>query len=177
VIEIIPPSADLFASWRTARAEFAGAVMHGSGDWHFPDGAEPGSLREFERWVAYLVAQENPATELAAGRVHATYRWLVEDGEYAGCYTLRHALTPFLLEEGGHLGYSVRPSARRRGHATRMAHAALVLAGELGLDRVLVTADDDNVASQATIVRIGGVFEDTRNGRRRYWVDVRPAPF
>ena len=94
-----------------------------------------------------------------------------------GYLALRHALTPFLLEEGGHIGFSVRPSRRREGHATRALALALPRASALGLDQVLITCDDDNEGSRRTIEHNGGVYEDTRKGKRRYWIDVgSPSP-
>lgn len=81
-----------------------------------------------------------------------------------------HRLTAVLLEIGGHVGHDVRPSARRRGHATEMLRQALAVARELGIDPALVTRDVDNVGSRTVIERNGGVFEDQRHGKLRYWV-------
>jgi predicted acetyltransferase len=75
-----------------------------------------------------------------------------------------------LLDYGGHIGYDIRPSARRRGHATAMLAEALPVAAKLGIDRVLVTCDDDNVGSRKVIEANGGVFEDQRREKLRYWV-------
>lgn len=106
--------------------------------------------------------------------VHATYWWIVEDGKVVGSITLRHRLTDFLLNAGGHIGYSVRPTARKRGLAAWALGRVLTHARERGLDRVLVTCDDSNGASARTIERNGGVLEDIRDtdlGRtRRYWI-------
>jgi predicted acetyltransferase len=74
------------------------------------------------------------------------------------------------MNVGGHIGYDVRPSARQRGHATAMLAAALPVARGLGIDRVLVTCDDDNIASRKVIEASGGVLEDQRGDKLRYWV-------
>jgi predicted acetyltransferase len=79
-------------------------------------------------------------------------------------------LTPALLEGGGHIGYDVRPSARRRGHATAMLCAALPLARGLGIESALVTCDVTNVASRKVIEAAGGILEDQRGGKLRFWL-------
>jgi predicted acetyltransferase len=102
--------------------------------------------------------------------VPATELWWAEGDKFIGRIGIRHRLTPALLEMGGNIGYDVRPSARRRGHATAMLAAALVVAREIGIDRALVTCDVDNVGSRAVIERNGGVLEDERAGKLRFWV-------
>jgi len=94
----------------------------------------------------------------------------VEGDEYLGRLAIRHRLTPHLLEYGGHIGYDIRPSARRRGHATAMLGASLPWARELGIDPVLVTCDNDNVGSRKVIEGNGGVLEDRRGVKLRFWV-------
>jgi RimJ/RimL family protein N-acetyltransferase len=78
--------------------------------------------------------------------------------------------------EPGHIGYSVRPTARGRGLATWALGAVLPRARRLGLGRVLLTCDEHNVASSRTIENNGGVLEDVRDtalGRkRRYWIEL-----
>jgi predicted acetyltransferase len=97
--------------------------------------------------------------------------WIVDGDVFLGSLAIRHELNDFLLNEGGHIGYSVRPSARRRGHAVKALADALPMARELGIFRALITCDEDNAGSRATIEKNGGIYEDTRNGKRRYWVD------
>lgn len=88
---------------------------------------------------------------------------------------MRHRLNEHLLEGGGHIGYDVRPTARRRGYATAMLRDALRKAAELGIEKALLTCDDDNVGSYKVIEANGGVMEDVRHGRRRYWVPTVSA--
>jgi predicted acetyltransferase len=80
-----------------------------------------------------------------------------------------------LLDYGGHIGYVVRPSVRRQGHATAMLAAALPVAASLGIDPVLVTCDHDNLGSRRVIEANGGVFEDQRDEKLRYWLPTRPG--
>ena len=110
-------------------------------------------------------------TRLVDPHVRHQAGYLAASDEYVGSLALRHELTEFLLRKGGHVGYSIRPSARRRGHAREALRLALPVAREaLGLDRVLVTCREDNEGSRPAIEANGGVYEDSRNGTRRYWV-------
>ena len=137
------------------------------------------ALREagesFDDWLAALDRQQR-GVDLPEGRVAATFLLAEHDGQVVGRVSIRHALTPFLLHEGGHIGYGVRPAWRRRGFAGSILRQSLQLTDTLGLDRVLVTCDDDNVASAAVIEGAGGALEDVRAGhdgtqKRRYWID------
>lgn len=174
------PDLRLRASWAEAVAEFdaAGeATMHGSGLWDFDhvDTSAAGAGAVIE----HLLRQADPDIEPPEGRVHCTYFWITDgpegEGSFVGYLALRHALTPWLLEQGGHIGYAVRPSRRREGHASRALVLALDAAADLGLERVLLTADEDNRPSQLVIERAGGVHEDTRAGMRRYWIATKAA--
>jgi predicted acetyltransferase len=170
--ELARPDLRFHASWAAAVREFeaAGDVMHGSGLWQFDtsDLSAAALAPEVDR----LLAEGNPATALPADRVHSSNFWIVDGDEFLGYLAVRHALTPYLLEEGGHIGYSVRPSRRREGHATRALLLALDEARSLGLDRALVTCDYDNAPSRLTIEHAGGVLEDRRGDKLRYWFDL-----
>ena len=95
------------------------------------------------------------------------------DGRLVGFISLRHELNDFLLEQGGHIGYAVRPADRGRGLATAATALMLQECRRRGIDPVLITCDEDNAASAAVIERNGGVLEDVRHGKRRYWVPSR----
>ncbi|MDT9689051.1 GNAT family N-acetyltransferase [Streptomyces sp. P9(2023)] len=172
--ELVTPTARLHRSWLEAHAEWnPGARQAGAGIGLAEQDAF--AIPEvFAAWVRRLREQADPTRPLGDGRVHATHWWIVEDEAYVGAIDLRHRLNDFLLRAAGHVGYSIRPSARRRGLATWALGAVLPEARALGLDRVLVTCDEDNIASARAIERNGGVLEDTRDteiGRkRRYWI-------
>src|SRR5512142_2814428 len=119
--------------------------------------ATPGG---FPRYVQWLVAQAREESPRPEGYVPSTTLWWVEADEYLGRIAIRHRLTPYLREAGGHIGYDVRPSARRCGHATNMLAAALPVARSLGIESALVTCDVDNVASRKVIEKNGGILED-----------------
>jgi predicted acetyltransferase len=113
---------------------------------------------------------------LPDGWVQQSTFWLVRNGErILGCSRLRHTLTAVLEREGGHIGYDIRPGEREQGYGTLLLRLTLDKARELGLTRVLVTADDANVASWKVIERNGGKRDDGvyagRGGPlRRYWI-------
>ncbi|MEU6824949.1 GNAT family N-acetyltransferase [Streptomyces atriruber] len=122
----------------------------------------------FEQYVAEVRAAAHPTAPLA---VPVTTLWYVDGADYVGRISVRHTVaTRFLREYGGHIGYDVRPTARRRGHATDMLRACLPYAAELGLESVLVTCDTDNIGSRKVIEAAGGTFEDERSGKLRYWI-------
>jgi predicted acetyltransferase len=131
--------------------------------------ADPDTFAEL---VRFLLRQRDPEEPRPRAYVAATTLWMVEGREYVGGISLRHELNELLYEWGGHIGYSVRPSARRRGHATAALLDMLEVCAERGIDPVLVTCDVDNEASRRTIERAGGQYEDTRHGKLRYWISV-----
>lgn len=169
------PDVRLHRSWAEALADFGDEFPHGSGVWHLPeDRRNDHSIEGCALWVERLGAMADVTQPLEGDTVHCDFYWIT-DGRpetLVGFLAVRHSLNDWLLEEGGHIGYSVRPSRRREGHARRALGLALDRAGELGIDRVLLTCDEDNVGSRRTIEGAGGAYEDTRNGKRRYWIDL-----
>ncbi|TCC18166.1 GNAT family N-acetyltransferase [Kribbella speibonae] len=149
--------------WMGARAHAAGAEE----DWTRNQAADPA---EFARLVAEIRREAEPDTALAPGIVHQTVLWFVDGLEFLGRLSIRHDLTPALTEVGGHIGYCVRPSARRRGYATQMLTQSLPIAAALGIEPALVTCDLDNTGSRKVIEAAGGELEDERHGKLRFWV-------
>ena len=134
--------------------------------WH-----DPQVFAAYVRRVCDEALEETPRPERF---VPSTTLWWVDGTEYLGRIAIRHRLNAFLLEYGGHIGYDVRPSARRRGHATAMLRQALPVAHRLGIDPVLVTCDVDNTASRKVIEANGGALEDQRGVKLRYWIATAP---
>ncbi|MDO5676711.1 MAG: GNAT family N-acetyltransferase [Propionibacteriaceae bacterium] len=119
----------------------------------------------FAEMVAHHLQQETNPDD---GWVPATMLWAVADGEWLGRVSVRHELNDFLRQVGGHIGYAVRPSVRRRGIGGLLMRAGLDRLAELGVDNALVTCDDDNVASYRIIESAGGALENVVEGKRRY---------
>ena len=100
------------------------------------------------------------------------------DGRIVGMIQVRNRFNDYLAEYGGHIGYSVHPDERSKGYAKWMLAHVLPEAMKLGLNRVLVTCDEDNEASRRTILKNGGVFdrntwlEDEKQTVSRYWIDL-----
>lgn len=134
----------------------------------------------FTRYLEVL-KQYAKGEQLPPDHVPSTFLFAFDDeARIVGRITIRHALNDFLFRLGGHIGYAVLPEFRRRGYATDMLRQALQIAGrDLGLRRVLLTCDDDNVGSIRTIEKNGGVLENVVTGpdvatpKRRYWIDLR----
>ena len=174
--ELVPPTTAVHASFLQAMSEFEregrGApddytmigeeIRDNKATWH--------DARAFADYTAGLRADALEETPRRPGWVPCTTLWYVEGGEYLGRLAIRHRLTPWLLEYGGHIGYDVRPSARGNGHATNMLRDALPVAKRLGIADVLVTCDVDNTASRRVIEKNAGQLEDERGGKLRFWV-------
>ncbi len=99
-----------------------------------------------------------------------------ENNRLLGAVNIRHYLNDFLLKEGGHIGDGIRPTERRKGYATAMIGLALIECKKLGIDRVLITCDKDNIGSAKSIINNGGVLENefvNSDGviEQRYWID------
>lgn len=173
------PDGARFEEWRDLCLEMQAEedVPHGSGLWEIEAGITEEGLAQHVIVSTRFMDTTHPAP---AGTVHATQYWITDDEDaLVGFLHLRHTLNDYLLERGGHIGYGVRPTRRRQGHASHALGLGLAALRDLGADRALVTCDDDNAASARTIESQGGVLEDVRGGTRRYWIalgDSRATP-
>lgn len=101
-----------------------------------------------------------------------------EDNRLVGMIQIRHYFNDFLEKFGGHIGYSIRPTERRKGYAKKMLKDSLEYCKELNLEKVLVTCIDNNVGSRKTILANGGVYEKTvfepnrEVNLERYWITI-----
>ena len=133
-----------------------------------------GEETDFQSYLNTLTAYSKGAN-LPEDIVQGTFLVAEVAGEIVGRVSIRHTLNEFLFNFGGHIGYMVRPAFRRRGYASEMLRQALLVAKELGIEKVLVTCNDDNLGSIKVIEKHGGQLEDKvdDNGKllRRYWID------
>ena len=170
--ELVLPTTSVRESFLEAMDEFVaeGAEFSQTAAWidhNAPGWKDPDAFATFVEAVRADALRETPRP---GSYVPCTTLWWVDGDDYLGRLAIRHELNDFLLDVGGHIGYDVRPSRRREGHATEMLKQALPWALGLGIDPALVTCDDDNVGSIRAIEAAGGVLEDVRRTKRRYWV-------
>lgn len=141
-----------------------------------------GSLRrhaEPQEWLAF--------NQLLKNRKTVPVKWVVStqfvcvrqsDRRIVGMIQVRHYLNDYLREYAGHIGYSVRPSERRKGVATAMLHCVLPFCRSIGLDRVMIACEPDNPGSRGTILNNGGQYWRTVHDAHdnidleQYWIDT-----
>lgn len=131
----------------------------------------------FSDYLDLLNANER-GERLPAGYVPATILCGFVGDDLVGRLAIRHTLNDFLLKIGGHIGYGVVPEFRRKGYAKAMLTLSLPIAKQLGIHKVLVTCDDDNIGSIKTIEACNGILEnkiEVSEGKplkRRYWISL-----
>jgi predicted acetyltransferase len=126
-------------------------------------------------WARWLrnIEDLSQGREVPRDAVRGAFLAAEVEGELVGRLAVRFELNSYLELRGGHIGYAVIPTFRRRGYATAMLREGLRMAHDGGVDPVLVVCDDDNVASATVIERCGGVLEGIvevdDQPLRRYW--------
>ncbi len=137
------------------------------------------SLKNFSLYVARL-HDESQGINLRFGYVPCSHFWFIDEmGEVVGVIRIRHNIEPeFLALEAGHIGYDIRPSKRGEGYGKQMLSLALPKARQLGLRDLLITANQDNIASRRVIEANGGQFENciygdvSQESIARYWIQL-----
>ena len=131
-------------------------------------------FHDFDYYVKHLDTKE----ETENGLVPDTTLFCLDKDRniFVGAVNIRHYLTEELLKAGGHIGDGIRPSERRKGYATAMIALALEECKKLGLSRVLMCCNKNNIGSAKSIVRNGGILENEIevNGiiEQRYWIQL-----
>ena len=169
LLSLVSPAPEHKEAVLQYRAEFeqSGGSMDGT--------AGLAAAESYEAWLSALCDNARPETA-RPGMVDASTFLAIRgsDGRLVGMIDIRHRLNEYLLRFGGHIGYSVRPSERRKGYAGQMLRLALEQCASYSLKRVLITCDSENIASRKTILRAGGQLENEvpEDGRltQRYWI-------
>lgn len=178
-LELVLPSAKYKKSFLEAQEEkrqYEGKVFTRAGK-------TPITAEGFAKFLQQR-KDESQGINLQEGHVPSSSWWLVDDEEWLGEIRIRHSDTPLLLRLGGHIGFGLRPSIRRKGVGTIMLELGLLKAKEMGLKKVLLTCDDDNIGSARVIEKNGGVLENIVDRQedeleglpggktRRYWITL-----
>lgn len=144
---------------------------------HIPGSAALGTIENYSEWLAHVQAAKVglPERDLVASTQYLAFN--DETDALVGCIQLRHSLNEYLANYGGHIGYSIRPSERRKGYGYEMLQACLEKAAHIGIHKALVTCDETNIASESIIRKASGVYEDTRidartGPKKRFWIHI-----
>lgn len=143
-------------------------------------GGECIGLRNHDNYDLWLEEMTNRhlGRNLPDGYVRENFYLCYDRNKLVGVFSLKFELTDFLLHFGGHIGYAVRPSERRKGYATKILKEGLFLAKEFGFDKVLCICNEDNVGSEKTILKNGGILENViydpeeKLNVKRYWIKL-----
>lgn len=170
-MKLIEPTIEYDKQIQAYRKEFFefGDSIHGSS-----------SLRKFKRtqdWIDYVEALKESQTLTMVPSTQYIYV-RESDNKIIGVIQVRHYFNEYLEKYGGHIGYSVCPSERRKGYATQMLKEVLHKCKALGIDKVLIACTTDNEGSRKTIINNGGVYENTvyepkdKIYLERYWITI-----
>jgi len=114
--------------------------------------------KDFKKFIEQIIGFEKGIDIPESFVPHSTF-WLINiENKILGVVNIRHRLNDNLLKEGGHIGYGIRPLERRKGYATKILELALIETKKMGITKVLVTCDEDNIGSEKTILKNEGKF-------------------
>lgn len=141
---------------------------------------DPDTYDEWRDGHVQRCADNSQGMGLPEGWVPYTRLWLMDGDELVGAVSIRHRLNEQLREIGGHIGYGIKPSKWRQGYGEQQLRLSLPVARALGIERALITCNDDNIASARIIEKNGGVLEgvfdvvrdEAPMRLRRYWVQT-----
>ena len=130
-----------------------------------------------EDWLEELKKRSSEATVPEGLVPSSTYLGVREKDNYiVGMIDIRHYLNEYLTQIGGNIGYSVRKTERNKGYAKQMLKLALEKCRDLKMKKVLITCDEDNIASEKVILSANAKFEDIRNvdgeNKKRFWIEL-----
>ncbi|MDP4008356.1 MAG: GNAT family N-acetyltransferase [Candidatus Peregrinibacteria bacterium] len=167
-MRLVKPTKKYEKSWQEAMAEFRNENRKGFWNWI----EEPIDL---DSYIKLTEANEN-GQSLTVGSVASTTFWLIDNNEFKGHTNIRHELNDYLKKFGGHIGYYIRPSERRKGYGTKILGLALIEARKIGLKKVMIGCDESNIPSQKVIEKNGGEFTkkvtDECEPKLIYWIKL-----
>lgn len=170
---IIRPSEEYASQIMEYRQEFldSGDSMDGTGPLR--------RIENPEEYIKTCAEYENPE-KVPSHLVPATQFLFIRksDNRLVGMIQVRHHFNDYLEKYAGHIGYSVKPTERRKGYAKEMLKMTLPFCREIGLDKVLITCIDGNIGSEKTILANGGIYEYTihepneNEDLKRFWITL-----
>ncbi len=146
--------------------------------------ATPGGFKEETKYDEWLnrINNERENINLPSDRVQSSFYFLMSGNRIIGSISIRHSIDSDMLRRfGGHIGYNIRPSERRKGYATKMLYLGLEKCNELGLNEVMVTCKQENIGSAKTIENNCGIMkemvfvEEENTFFKKYWINVKEA--
>ena len=135
-------------------------------------------LSSIEDWLEELNKRSCEDTVPKGLVPSSTYLGVREKDNYiVGMIDIRHYLNEYLTQVGGNIGYGVRKTERNKGYAKQMLKLALEKCKDLKIKKVLITCDEDNIASEKVILSANAKLEDIRNvdgeNKKRFWIDLQ----
>ena len=130
------------------------------------------SFGEYKEWLKGRVKNAEQVGIVDGWKVPQTTYWLFEDGRPVGSGNLRHLLTDKLMEQGGHIGYSIRPSDRNRGLGKTLLALLIEEGRKIGINRLLLTIHNQNTPSVHVALANGGKIEKTTEERCYVWIEL-----
>jgi predicted acetyltransferase len=177
-MELVEPSVEYKDSFIEAVREFQKDEDYTHRNQWYRKLSIPELEAHFEEFVARELSHSR-GENLREGYVPYSTHWLVDKDEFIGQTNVRHRLNDHLMQIGGHIGYDIRPSMRGKGYGNKILELALDKAKDLGIERVLVTSDERNIASRKIIEKNGGVLEnqilnpEMGHDALRYWIEIK----
>jgi predicted acetyltransferase len=178
-IDLVRPDIAYKESYLTALNEIQDASEKSA--WIYLGDSAPLDIpqNDFSAYVDTLLQRETqPPPEFVCDTIY----WAVHKGEVAGRISIRHELNDFLRKVGGHIGYITRPSWRGKGVASEMLEKILDTEKAKSIGNLLLTCDENNSASEKTIIKNHGKYEGTfsagpnRSAKKHFWINLK-APF
>ena len=181
-IQIELPSLKYKDSFLKAVQEFQQLESHRSEDREYDEYPLNMTDNDFENLVIRPKLDAIKGLGLPQGYVPCTEFWIIDNDGFSGRVSLRHFLSDYLKNQGGHIGYAVCPSKRQKGYVKTAFRLVLKEAAKMGIRQVLMTCDEDNVGSKKTItcgLKEFGGYEDVpykATGQMpilRYWINTK----